>query len=128
MKSNREYGITLLSNSDEYNVYIARMGEIDIFRSSQDDGETQSIVSQQPSAGVLFKSQNGSTWTPNQFEDLAYVINKAKFKETNGTVRFYSPILSEDNNQIKRLSDNPLIMASQDKFKLEYQLRSIQVF
>ena len=112
LEANREYGITLLSNSDEYNVYIARMGEIDIFRSSEDDSESQSIVSQQPSAGVLFKSQNGSTWTPNQFEDLAYVINKAKFKETNGTVRFYSPILSEDNNQIKRLRDNPLIMGS----------------
>ena len=27
-------------------------------------------------------------------------------------MRFYSPILSEDNDQIKRLSDNPLIMAS----------------
>ena len=112
LEANKEYGITLLSNSDEYNVYIARMGEVDIFRSSQDDGETQTIVSQQPSAGVLFKSQNGSTWTANQFEDLAYRINKAKFKETNGTVRFYSPILSEDNDQIKRLSDNPLIMAS----------------
>ena len=87
------------------------MGEIDIFRSSEDDSESQSIVSQQPS-GVLFKSQNGSTWTPNQFEDLTYVINKLKFKETNGTVRFYSPILSEDNNQIKRLRDNPLIMTS----------------
>ena len=46
------------------------MGEIDIFRSSEDDSESQSIVSQQPSSGVLFKSQNGSTWTPNQFEDL----------------------------------------------------------
>lgn len=112
LEANKEYGITLLSNSDEYNVYIARMGEVDIFGSSQDDGETQTIVSQQPSAGVLFKSQNGSTWTANQFEDLTYKINKAKFKETNGTVRFYSPILSEDNNQIKRLRDNPLIMAS----------------
>ena len=112
LQPNREYGITLLSNSDEYNVYIARMGEIDVFSSSQDDTGTQTIVSQQPSAGVLFKSQNGSTWTANQFEDLAYIINKAKFKETNGTVRFYSPILSEDNNQIKRLRDNPIIMGS----------------
>ena len=70
LQPNREYGITLLSNSDEYNVYIARMGEVDIFSSSQDDTGTQTIVSQQPSAGVLFKSQNGSTWTANQFEDL----------------------------------------------------------
>ena len=68
------------------------MGEVDVFSSSQDDTGTQTIVSQQPSAGVLFKSQNGSTWTANQFEDLAYTINKdPKFKETNGTVRFYSP-------------------------------------
>ena len=71
LQSNKEYGITLLSNSDDYNVYIARMGEIDIFSSTDDDSSTQNIVSQQPSAGVLFKSQNGSTWSPNQFEDLA---------------------------------------------------------
>jgi hypothetical protein len=112
LQANREYGITLLSNSDDYTVYIARMGEIDIFSSTDDDSSTQNIVSQQPSAGVLFKSQNGSTWSPNQFEDLAYKINKAKFKETNGTVRFYSPILSEDNNHIRRLRDNPIITGS----------------
>ena len=68
------------------------MGEVDVFSSSQDDTELKTIVSQQPSAGVLLSLKNGSTWTANQFEDLTYTINKGfKFKETTGTVRFYIP-------------------------------------
>ena len=72
----------------------------------------QIIVSQQPSAGVLFKSQNGSTWTANQYEDLKYVIHKAKFTTETGTVRFYSPILSESNSLIRNLRPNPINMSS----------------
>jgi hypothetical protein len=111
LPANQEYGITLLSNSDEYNVFIARMGEIDVTTVNNDESG-QIIVSQQPSAGVLFKSQNGSTWTANQYEDLKYIINKAKFVTQTGTARFYSPILSESNNLIRRLRDNPLEMNS----------------
>ena len=111
LPANQEYGITLLSNSDEYNVFIARMGEVDV-RTINNNESGQIIVSQQPSAGVLFKSQNGSTWTANQYEDLKYVINKAKFVTDTGTVRFYSPILSESNNLIRRLRDNPVTMNS----------------
>ena len=111
LEANREFGITLLSNSDEYNVFISRMGEVDISTLANDES-AQIIVSQQPSAGVLFKSQNGSTWTANQYEDLKYVINKARFVTDTGTVRFYNPPLSEENNLIRRLRDNPITMNS----------------
>ena len=33
-------------------------------------------VSRQPYAGVLFKSQNGSTYTADQNEDLKFTIKK----------------------------------------------------
>jgi hypothetical protein len=111
LPANQEYGITLLANSDEYNVFIARMGEIDVTTVNNDES-AQIIVSQQPSAGVLFKSQNGSTWTANQYEDLKYVIHKAKFSTQTGTVRFYSPILSESNSLIRNLRPNPVTMNS----------------
>ena len=34
-------------------------------------------ISEQPYAGVLFKSQNASTWTADQYEDLKFTIYKA---------------------------------------------------
>ena len=36
-------------------------------------------ISEQPYIGVLFKSQNASTWTPSQFEDLMFKIYRADF-------------------------------------------------
>ena len=40
-------------------------------------------ISQQPYAGVLFKSQNGSTWTAEQNEDIKFKIKRAEFDITN---------------------------------------------
>ena len=37
-------------------------------------------VSRQPYAGVLFKSQNGSTYTADQNEDLKFTVKKAVFE------------------------------------------------
>jgi len=36
-------------------------------------------ISQQPYAGVLFKSQNASTWTADQNKDLTFVLKRAVF-------------------------------------------------
>ena len=49
----------------------------------QELGETNKgsdrTISQQPYAGVLFKSQNGSTWTAEQNEDIKFKIKRAEF-------------------------------------------------
>ena len=42
-------------------------------------------ISQQPYAGVLFKSQNGSTWTADQNEDIKFKIKRAEFSNVTGT-------------------------------------------
>ena len=36
-------------------------------------------ISEQLYAGVLFKSQNASTWTADQYEDLKFKVNRAEF-------------------------------------------------
>ena len=56
-----------------YQVYGSRMGETTL------DGTR--TVSRQPYAGVLFKSQNGSTYTADQNEDLKFTVKKAVFKQ-----------------------------------------------
>lgn len=70
-----EYSIVIMSNSAEYECYIAEMGEIAL-------GTENSRITQQPYAGVFFKSQNASTWSADQNTDLMFSINTCKFVTT----------------------------------------------
>ena len=38
--------------------------------------------------GSLFKSQNGTTWEPDQTQDLAFKIFKAQFTTAGGIATF----------------------------------------
>ena len=71
LHSNTDHAVVLMSNSNEYTVWISRMGETDVSTLLQPESR-QVIVSAQPYLGSLFKSQNGSTWTPSQYEDLKF--------------------------------------------------------
>ena len=71
LQSDYEYALVLYAPTESYNVFITRMGEVDLL--------TKKLNDQQPTLGSLFKSQNASTWTPSQFEDLKFKLNKAKF-------------------------------------------------
>ena len=85
-----EYAIVLLSDSTDYRVFISRLGETDL--------QSGVAVSKQPSLGSLFKSQNGDTWTPSQYDDLKYTINRADFVN-QGLVRFFNPKLGLGNKK-----------------------------
>ena len=74
-----EYSIVLLANTQEYNVFVSEMGGRIL-------GGT-AIIDKQPSIGSLFKSQNASTWTADQNQDLKFRIRRAKFS-TTGTAYF----------------------------------------
>ena len=94
-----EYAICMLSSSAKYRVFISRIGENDLI--------TDEFVSNQPTLGSLFKSQNASTWEPSQWEDLKFILNRADFTSL-GSVEIYNPILSEGNAQIPKLLPNSL--------------------
>jgi len=66
-----EYCIAVLSYATQYKLWVARMGETDV-------GGTRTI-SEQPHAGVLFKSSNNTTWAPTFLEDLKFKLKTAKF-------------------------------------------------
>ena len=104
-----EFALVLLSASNEYFVYISRMGEEDITTVNAADSE-KIIVSQQPLLGSLFKSQNGATWDPSQLEDLKFNLYRANFSSTSGRVNFYNPDLDIGNRQIVSLAPNPIDM------------------
>jgi hypothetical protein len=101
------YSIVLISSSDSYNVWISRMGEPDVSTANKPDSQ-KIIVSKQPTLGALFKSQNGSTWTASDLEDLKFTLYRADFATSPASFRFYNPDLSIGNNQIVTLRKNPL--------------------
>lgn len=101
------YCVVLLSASDEYTVWISRMGEQDITTVNRVESE-RVVVSQQPLLGSLFKSQNGATWDPSQLEDLKLKIYRCNFYRGTSTIRFYNPELDIGNRQIATLRPNPI--------------------
>jgi hypothetical protein len=89
VQDNTEYCFVLQSDSNNYNVWISYMGD-------QIPGSGRTI-SAQPYAGVMFKSQNASTWTPDDNADIKFTINRAVFN-TNvvGDVEFINDVLPYD--------------------------------
>ena len=72
LKPFTEYAIVVVAQSNEYTCYTAKSGDFIV-------ESTERRVTQQPSLGSLFKSQNGSTWTADQHQDLMFTIFKANF-------------------------------------------------
>jgi hypothetical protein len=101
-----EHAIVLLSNSNQYTAWISRMGEVDVSTLLQPESR-QVVVSAQPHLGSLFKSQNGSTWNPSQYEDLKFNLYTAQFEET-ATISFFNPELGRGNSQIANLVKDSL--------------------
>ena len=98
-----EYAMVLLSGSPNYRVFISELGQNDIY--------TGIKVSQQYTLGSLFKSQNGSTWSPAQLEDLRYKLYRADFVD-QGLVRFFNPNLSISNKKVTVTGSNQLLPLS----------------
>jgi len=75
LRDGTEYCMVLLANTTDYTAFVANTGEKAL--------SSGRLVSKQPSLGVLFKSQNGSTWSASQMQDLKFDLKRAKFTTTN---------------------------------------------
>ena len=103
-----EYAVVLLApTSVEYEVWIAKMGERTVNTQSLPDAEAV-IYSKQFALGSLFKSQNGSIWTPTQELDLKFKLYKAKFTANTGIAYFGNPPLDQSNGYVNNLLANPV--------------------
>ena len=89
-----EYAITVISNSNKYNVRYGQIG---------DEDQNGNRISQQPYAGVLFKSQNASTWTADQNKDLMFTLHRAVF-DTNAK----TCVLRNSELPSRALVNNPI--------------------
>jgi hypothetical protein len=105
------HSVVLLSASNNYTAWISRMGDVDITTVNLPDSD-QIMISEQPLLGSLFKSQNGSTWNPSQYEDLKFTLYKAKFTSPTGTANLNNPNLSQGVEQFLPIDSNALEITS----------------
>jgi hypothetical protein len=88
VQENTEYAIVLASDSNNYKVWISQVGD-------QMPG-TARTISEQPYLGSLFKSQNASTWTADQTQDLKFTIYRCQFATgVNSNVEYENDALSQ---------------------------------
>jgi hypothetical protein len=89
VQDNTEYCFVLQSDSNNYNVWISYMGD-------QIPGSGRTI-SVQPYAGVMFLSQNASTWTADNNADIKFTINRAVFNTSViGDIEFVNDVVPYD--------------------------------
>lgn len=92
-----EYAIVILAESDQYEVWTAVTTEFVV-------GSTAQRIMKQPAMGSFFKSQNGSTWTPDQSRDLTFRVKTARFSVADeGTAYFENAAVPST-----RLGTNPI--------------------
>ena len=99
LNSGQEYAIVVLTESVDYNVFVAKTYEFLL-------GSTEARVSKQPTLGSLFKSQNARTWTPDQERDLMFNIFRADFASSAQAV------LQNPSLPTVLLNSNPLLTTS----------------
>jgi hypothetical protein len=89
VNNNTEYAFVLSSDSNNYKVWISQTGDTI-------PGSTRTI-SEQPYLGSLFKSQNASTWTPDDTQDIKFTVYCCEFDTSViGNVAFVNDALSYD--------------------------------
>ena len=96
----------LAPSSDLYELWTATMGEKTVQTSNFPDVQ-QVVVSKQYIGGSLFKSQNGTIWTPSQYQDLTFKLYKTEFAST-GTVEFFNTEITPVGDNAQRLNENPI--------------------
>lgn len=75
-----EHSFVVLSTTDEYEAFTSTLGEYAL--NAEGNPDPNNRVTQQPTLGSIFKSQNASTWTPEQETDIKYRINMCSFDIT----------------------------------------------
>ena len=96
LQQGTEYCFVVWANSDNYTVRYATQG--------LEDQNGDHIV-KQPYNGVMFKSQNASTWTPDQGSDLMFKLHRAVF--TTGAAK--GAVFVNEENPARALQYNPFL-------------------
>lgn len=107
LEPGKEYALVVQTNSLDYETWVSELGKKRV--------GSDRIISEQPYLGSLFKSQNASTWTAFQLEDLMFVLNRCQFTTSSSTVYFNNK-LPTNNNAMDwmNIQTNALLLANTD--------------
>ena len=94
-----EYCFVVTSNTNAYKLWIAEIGKFDA-------SNPEYTITKQPYAGVMFKSQNASTWLPELNKDVKFVLRRAEFASSGDLILNEAPIPTVT------LAENPLLTTS----------------
>ena len=79
----------------QYQVWFGKQGEY------IQGSNNARLIASNLNAGALFLSSNGTTWSPDQYSDLAFKVYRAKFTHENSVA-----YLSADAPPVKKLTEN----------------------
>lgn len=94
LNGGNEYCFVCESPDDKADIWISTLGRRS-YRSVDTTNPTGEIISKQPFLGSMFKSQNSTTWTAEQTQDVKFVINKCNF-QSSGNVVFRNGLRAAD--------------------------------
>jgi hypothetical protein len=113
-----EYCLVLIANTQGYRVHVATLG--------QESLDGSGIISEQPYAGVFFKSQNASTWTAEQKEDLKFTLSRAKFDINRDSSLYFTnseiDVGMSDINVMERIFDGNSMFVHKDSSLITFKV------
>ena len=92
VEAGKEYAIVVGGRNPDSRVWISKLGERDL--------GTDTTIDTQPTLGTLFKSQNASTWTASQYEDLKFTLYRARFKHREATMTLVNKQFRDDTTEL----------------------------
>ena len=113
IESGVNYAFVVMSNSNNYNVFYAQMGQRKL-------GNDNSILVSNPYGGTMFSSANAVSWTVHQDADLKFDITTAQFRDGNSTILFdpWKP----SKKDIGVLQVPTMTEAEKSDIKMEYRV------
>lgn len=111
LKEDSDFCFVLFTNSNTYNVFTSELGAKSI--------ETGKTIFEQPFVGTMFKSENNSTWSAYQTEDVKFTLYKAKF--TTGVDNDAIFAASAKNILVRGLNMSTTLGSSIIRTDLEFQ-------
>ena len=107
LEPDTEYCFVVGSPFNTYEVFTAEMGQTAL-NAQQLPAAAGNVYSNQFSVGSIFKSQNSSTWTPCQFEDMCFKLYRANFTAEDAIITFQNPPIRANNGILPALNKNPI--------------------
>jgi hypothetical protein len=79
LQNNTYYSLVVETDSNKYQLWSSRLGEIDII--------TNNVVTTQPLLGSVYRTQNVNNWSEDLSEDIKFTLYQAKFNTSvNGNL------------------------------------------